>query len=122
MLNKLVISFIAAVIFGIVDVFNIFLIEDYLHPAIKRILELDEESLTIISGSLAVIVSIISAIIVEYYLSRKYKYIIRYPTIDIIGLIVGTILFLFMLKLYYKLRTEYSDIKHHIKKEERYIY
>ena len=40
MLNKLVISFIAAVIFGIVDVFNIYLIEDYLHPVIKKRLDL----------------------------------------------------------------------------------
>jgi hypothetical protein len=122
MLNKLVISFIAAVIFGIVDVLNIYLIEDFLHPVIKKAFGLDKESLTIISGSLAVIVSIISAIFVESYLSRKYKYIIRYPTVDIIGLIIGTILFLFVLKLYYKLRKEYSNINHHVKKEERYIY
>jgi len=122
MLNKLVISFIAAVIFGIVDVLNIYLIEDYLHPVIKKAFGFDEESLTIISGSLAVIVSIISAIFVESYLSRKYKYIIRYPTVDIIGLIIGTILFLFGLKLYYKLRKEYSNINKHVKKEERYIY
>lgn len=122
MLNKLVISFIAAVIFGIVDVLNIYLIEDFLHPVIKKAFGLDKESLTIISGSLAVIVSIISAIFVESYLSRKYKYIIRYPTVDIIGLIIGTILFLFGLKLYYKLRKEYSNINHHVKKEERYIY
>ena len=100
MLNKILISFIAAIIFGIVDVFNIYLIEDYLHPVIKKILGLDEESLTIISGSLAVIVSIITAIFVESYLSHQYKYITRYPAIDIIGLIIGTILFLFILKLY----------------------
>ena len=122
MLNKIAISFIAAVIFGIVDVFNIYLIEDYLHPVIKKAFGLDEESLTIISGTLAVIVSIISAIFVESYLSRKYKYITRYPTIDIIGLIIGTILFLFGLKLYYKLRKEYTTINKHVKKEERYIY
>jgi uncharacterized protein YacL len=122
MLNKLVISFIASIIFGIVDVFNIYLIEDYLHPVIKKKLGLDKESLTIISGSLAVIVSIITAIIIESYLSSKYKYIVRYPTTDIIGLIIGTILFLFILKLYYKLRKEYSNINHHVKKEERYIY
>lgn len=121
MLNKLVISFIAAVIFGIVDVFNIYLIEDYLHPVIKKALGLDKESLTIISGSLAVIVSIITAIIIESYISSKYKYITRYPTVDIIGLIIGTILFLFILKLYYKLRKEYSNINHHVKKEERYV-
>jgi hypothetical protein len=122
MLNKIVISFIAAIIFGIVDVFNIFLIEDYLHPVIKRILGLDNESLTIISGSLAVIVSIITAIIVHYYLSTKYKYITRYPLVDIVGLIIGTIIFLFILKLYYKLRIQYSAIKHHIKKQDRYIH
>ena len=122
MLNKIAISFIAAVIFGIVDVFNIYLIEDYLHPVIKKAFGLDEESLTIISGSLAVIVSIISAIFVESYISSKYKYITRYPTVDIIGLIIGTILFLFGLKLYYKLRKEYTTINKHVKKEERYIY
>ena len=121
MLNKIIISFIAAIIFGIVDVFNIFLIEDYLHPYIKKIVGVDEESLIIISGVIVVIVSIITAIFVEYFLSKKYRYIIRYPLIDIIGIIIGTILFLFVLKLYYKLRKEYSNIKHHVKKEERYI-
>jgi hypothetical protein len=121
MLNKIIISFIAAIIFGIVDVFNIFLIEDYLHPYIKKIVGVDKESLIIISGVIVVIVSIITAIFVEYFLSKKYRYIIRYPLIDIIGIIIGTILFLFVLKLYYKLRKEYSNIKHHVKKEERYI-
>lgn len=122
MSNKIIISFIAGVIFGIVDVLNIFLIEDYLHPSIKKFVGADEETLTIISGVLAVIVSIITAIFVEYFLSKKYKYIIRYPLIDIIGIIIGTILFLFVLKLYYKLRKEYSNVKHHVKKEERYIH
>ena len=121
MLNKIIISFIAGIIFGIVDVLNIFLIEDYLHPSIKKFVGVDKESLTIISGVLAVIVSIITAIFVEYFLLKKYKYIIRYPLIDIIGIIIGTILFLFVLKLYYKLRKEYSYIKHHIKTEDRYI-
>jgi hypothetical protein len=121
MLNKIIISFIASIIFGIIDVFNIYLIEDYSRPFIKKNVRIDEESLTIVSGTLAVIVSIIMAIIVEYYLSQKYKYIVRYPTIDIIGLIIGVILFLFVLKLYYKLRNEYSNIKHHVKKEKRYI-
>jgi hypothetical protein len=104
MLNKIIISFIAAVIFGIVDVLNIYLIEDYSRPYIKKIVKADEDSLTVISGTLAVIVSIIIALIVEHYLLKKYKYIVRYPTIDIIGLIIGVILFLFGLKLYYKLR------------------
>ena len=122
MLNKLIISFIAGIIFGIVDVLNIFLIEDYLHPSIKKFVGVDEETLTIISGVLSVIVSIITAIFVEYFILKKYKYIIRYPLIDIIGIIIGTILFLFVLKLYYKLRKEYSNIKHHIKKEDRYIH
>ena len=122
MINKIIISFIAGIIFGIVDVFNIFLIEDYLHPYIKKYVVVDEETLTIISGVLAVIVSIITAIFVEYFLVKKYKYINRYPLIDIIGIIIGTILFLFVLKLYYKLRKEYSIVKHHVKKEERYIH
>ena len=121
MLNKIIISFIAGIIFGIVDVFNIFLIEDYLHPSIKKFIGVDKETLTIVSGVLAVIVSIITAIFVEYFLVKKYKYINRYPLIDIVGIIIGTILFLFVLKLYYKLRKEYSNIKHHVKKEERYI-
>jgi uncharacterized membrane protein len=121
MINKIIISFIAGIIFGIVDVFNIFLIEDYLHPSIKKFIGVDKETLTIVSGVLAVIVSIITAIFVEYFLLKKYKYINRYPLIDIIGIIIGTILFLFVLKLYYKLRKEYSNVKHHVKKEERYI-
>ena len=121
MINKIIISFIAGIIFGIVDVFNIFLIEDYLHPSIKKFIGVDKETLTIVSGVLAVIVSIITAIFVEYFLVKKYKYINRYPLIDIIGIIIGTILFLFVLKLYYKLRKEYSNVKHHVKKEERYI-
>jgi uncharacterized membrane protein len=121
MINKIIISFIAGIIFGIVDVFNIFLIEDYLHPSIKKFIGVDKETLTIVSGVLAVIVSIITAIFVEYFLVKKYKYINRYPLIDIVGIIIGTILFLFVLKLYYKLRKEYSNIKHHVKKEERYI-
>ena len=121
MLSKIIISFIAAIIFGMVDVFNIYLIEDYLHPSIKKFIGVDKETLTIVSGVLAVIVSIVTAIFVEYFLLKKYKYIIRYPLIDIIGIIIGTILFLFVLKLYYNLRKEYSIIKHHVKKEERYI-
>ena len=120
MIKQILISFIAALSFGIVDVFNIFLIEDYLHPYIKTWFEVDEESLSIISGSLAVIVSIITAIFVEYFLSKKYNYI-RYPLIDALGLITGTVIFLFSLKLYYKLRKEYTNVKHHVKKEERYI-
>ena len=114
MINKIIISFIAGIIFGIVDVFNIFLIEDYLHPSIKKFIGVDKETLTIVSGVLAVIVSIITAIFVEYFLVKKYKYINRYPLIDIVGIIIGTILFLFVLKLYYKLRKEYSNIKHHV--------
>ena len=82
---------------------------------------IEEESLTIISGVIVVIVSILTAIFVNYFLSKKYRYIIRYQLIDIIGIIIGTILFLFVLKLYYKLRKEYSNVKHHVKKEERYI-
>jgi cytochrome c biogenesis protein CcdA len=121
MLNKIIISFIAGIIFGIVDVLNIYLIEDYLHPSIKKFVGVDKETLTIVSGVLAVIVSIITAIFVEYFLLTKYKYIIRYPVIDIIGIIIGTILFLFVLKLYYKLRKEYSNVKHQVKKEDRYI-
>lgn len=120
MYKEALISFIAALCFGIVDVFNIFLIEDYLHPYIKKWINVDEESLSIISGSLAATVSIITAIFVESYLSSKYKFV-RYPMIDALGLIIGTVIFLLVLKLYYKLRQEYSDIKHHIKKDERYI-
>lgn len=120
MIKQLLISFIAALSFGFVDVFNIFLIEDYLHPYIKKWIEVDEESLSIISGSLAAMVSIVTAVFVEHFLSKKYNYI-RYPLIDALGLIIGTVIFLFSLKLYYKLRKEYSDIKHHIKKEERYF-
>ena len=121
MIKQLLISFIAALSFGMVDVLNIFLIEDYLHPYIKKWINVDEETLSIISGSLAATVSIITAIFVESYLSSKYNYI-RYPLIDALGLIIGTVIFLFALKLYYKLRKEYSNIKHHIKKEERYIF
>ena len=121
MIKQILISFIAALSFGFVDVFNIYLIEDYLHPSIKKFIGVDKETLTIVSGVLAVIVSIITAIFVEYFLVKKYKYINRYPLIDIIGIIIGTILFLFVLKLYYKLRKEYSNVKHHVKKEERYI-
>jgi hypothetical protein len=120
MLNKILISFIAAFSFGIVDVFNIFIIEDFVHPHLKKWIDVDEEFLSIISGSLAATASIITAIFVESYLSKKYSYI-RYPLIDAIGLIIGTVIFLFSLKLYYKLRKEYTNIKHHVKKEERYI-
>ena len=120
MIKEILISFIAALCFGMVDVFNIFLIEDYLHPYIKKWIDVDEETLSIISGSLAATVSIITAIFVETYLSSKYSYV-RYPLIDALGLIIGTVIFLFSLKLYYKLRKEYSNIKHHVKKEERYI-
>jgi hypothetical protein len=120
MIKKIIISFIAALSFGIVDVFNIFFIEDYLHPYIQKWINVDKETLSIISGSLAATVSIITAIFVESYLSSKYNYI-RYPFIDALGLIIGTVIFLFGLKLYYKLRKNYLDIKHYIKKEERYI-
>jgi len=119
--KKILISFIAALSFGIVDVFNIFFIEDYLHPYIQKWVNVDKETLSIISGSLAATVSIITAIFVESYLSSKYNFI-RYPFIDALGLIIGTVIFLFGLKLYYKLRTKYLDIKHFIKKEDRYIY
>jgi len=121
MIKQILISFIAALSFGIVDVFNIFLIEDYLHPYIKKWVDVDEETLSIISGSLAATISIITAIFVESYISSKYNYI-RYPLIDALGLIIGTVIFLFVLKLYYKLRKEYTIIKHNVKKEERYIH
>ena len=123
MYDNLLISFIEAGTFGFVDILNIYIVEDTVRPFLKKNTNLDvnEEVLTIMCGSIAIISSIIVDTFLEKYLSAKYKFT-RTPFLSVLGIIIGTIFFLFLFKLYYRLRKAYIKISHLAKKEERYIH
>ena len=114
--NVIFISLLAAFTFGFVDVINIFIIEKYVHPLLKKQFKFeDDETLSIISGSLAANASILTAIFIEMFLEKQYNYI-KTPLIDVVGLIIGTVMFLFILKMYTRIK---KYIKRHFIKNKK---
>jgi hypothetical protein len=96
--SKLFIGLMAGFIFGIVDVFNIYFAEDVVHPYLEKKYHIDKMQLTLITGSLAVVLSILTAVGLEQLLESEAGYI-KNPLIEVIGIVTGTIVFLALIRV-----------------------
>lgn len=112
--HKLFISLFASFIFGLVDVINIYFAEEVVHPILEKKFRVDKSSLSIVSGSLAAALSIFTAVILERIFESQFK-MIKNPLIDVVGLIFGTIMFLFLMKNIINLHLKISKLEKNIK-------
>ena len=112
---QLFISLFASFIFGLVDVINIYFAEDVVHPILEKKFSIDKTSLSIVSGSLAAALSIFTAVILERMFESQFK-MIKNPLIDVVGLIFGTILFLFLMKNIIRLHLKIAKLEQNIQK------
>ena len=107
--SKLWIGLMAGFIFGIVDVFNIYFAEDVVHPYLEKKYHIDKLQLTLITGSLAIILSIITAIGLERLLENEGGYV-KHPLITVAGIVIGTITFLALIRIVLFLQIKLTKI------------
>ena len=113
--NKLWIGLMAGFIFGIVDVFNIYFAEDIVHPYLEKKFNFDKMELSILTGSLAIILSIITAIGIERLVERESGYV-KHPFITVVGIVTGTIFFLALIRFVLFLQVKITKIENKLVK------
>lgn len=104
--NKLLNSLVGAVIVGIIEIINIYFVEVILHSYLEGINIIHNGSLQIVTGSLAAILSIFTATILE----RTFN-IVKHPFVDIFGIFVVLMLYLYFNKHKNKDKKDKKDMK-----------
>lgn len=113
--SKLLIGLMAGFIFGIIDVFNIYFAEDIVHPYLEKKFHIEKMQLTLITGSLAIILSILTAIGLERLLENEGGYV-KHPLITVTGIVVGTITFLALIRFVLFLQIKLTKIENKLSK------
>jgi hypothetical protein len=108
--SKLWIGLMAGFIFGIVDVFNIYFAEDIVHPYLEKKFNFDKMELSILTGSLAIILSIMTAVGLERLVESEAGYI-KNPFIEVVGIVTGTIFFLALIRFVLFLQIKITKIE-----------
>ena len=91
-------SLTAAATFGLIDTFNFVFVEDALTTVWKRVGITNQQTTDILNAGVSSAISIMIAVYVDNYI-RRFMEVQRTATLDAIGVIVGTIVALVLLKL-----------------------
>ena len=113
MKRVILISLFASLIFGMFDVCNVFFLDYFLHPLLIKFGFKESES-HVVSGSIAASLSVLLSIIIESYLDKKYTYL-KSPFYDVVGIMIGTLLFLLVMRYYTNVHNVVPDIRKKLK-------
>ncbi len=113
--SRLLIGLMAGFIFGIVDVFNIYVVEEIVHPYLEKKYNIDKLQLDILSGSLTIVLSILTAVGLQRLLQSESDYI-KNPFIEVVGIVTGTIAFLALIRFVFFLQLKLTKIENKLVK------
>lgn len=99
MSRVLLASLTASATFGLIDTFNFVFVEDSLATLWKKMGVTNAQTVDILNAGVSSAISIMVAVLVENYISRYFE-VHRTATLDAIGVIVGTVVALVLIKLY----------------------
>jgi hypothetical protein len=103
-------SLAAAATFGLIDTFNFVFVEDSLSTFWRRLGITNQQTIDILNSGTSSAISIMIAVLVDHQI-RRYMEVQRTVTLDALGVIVGTILALVILKLSHVLYVDRTWIK-----------
>lgn len=101
MLQVIFVSLLAAMVFGTIDALNYLFIEDELTGYLKRWGFENEDVISLIDGGISAAIAIFFATYLENVLHQHID-ILKHPAIDSFGIILGTIMVIFMYKFFTK--------------------
>lgn len=103
-------SLTASATFGLIDTFNFVFVEDSLSAVWKKFGITSQQTLDILNAGVSSAISIMVAVLVENYISRYFE-VHRTATLDAIGVIVGTVVALVLIKLYTRIFPDRTPLK-----------
>ncbi len=110
MSRVLLASLTASATFGLIDTFNFVFVEDSLSAMWKKLGVTNQQTADILNAGVSSAISIMVAVLVENYISRYFE-VHRTATLDAIGVIVGTVVALVLIKLYTALLPDRTYLK-----------
>ena len=110
MSRVLLASLTASATFGLIDTFNFGFVEDSLASLWKKLGVTNAQTVDILNAGVSSAISIMVAVLVENYISRYFE-VRRTATLDAIGVIVGTVVALVLIKLYTSIFPDRTPLK-----------
>lgn len=110
MSRVLLASLTASATFGLIDTFNFVFVEDSLASLWKKLGVTNAQTVDILNAGVSSAISIMVAVLVENYISRYFE-VRRTATLDAIGVIVGTVVALVLIKLYTSIFPDRTPLK-----------
>ena len=110
MSRVLLASLTASATFGLIDTFNFVFVEDSLSAIWKKLGVTSQQTVEILNAGVSSAISIMVAVLVENYISRYFE-VRRTATLDAIGVIVGTVIALVLLRLYSSIFPDRTPLK-----------
>lgn len=99
MIKIILISLLAAIVFGLVDGIFFLVAEETLQDRIKKLAFFDDTTAELFTGGVSASVSILIASYFELILS-KHTELLEHPILDFVGIMTGTVLIILLYKLY----------------------